>query len=159
MLRMPLKPTRLTARDTVLMLPPPRAKWALFTSRSSLFVSATSRRISLVRLATLTVSELAIPWMRTTESDMAGKSLVRRMRRNRKASVTLTSLAWPPPLPSDPAPDALADQAMSSSRKARTPGWRCAGSRASARETMPRSVSSTSGARSSRMTSGSLRMR
>jgi hypothetical protein len=61
----------------------------VFTSRSSLLVSATSFRISLDRLARLSVSEFATRWMRTTESDIAGKSLLCRMRRSRKSSVPL----------------------------------------------------------------------
>ncbi len=90
MLRTALKPTRLTARETVLTEP-----WlactnsTLLTSRSSLCVSATSLRISRVRSLMLSSSELATRWMRATESDSAGKSLLWRMRRSRKSSVAL----------------------------------------------------------------------
>ena len=52
-LRMPLKPTSATARDTVPMLPPAPLKRTVFTRRSSLLVSATSLRISPDRLSRL----------------------------------------------------------------------------------------------------------
>ena len=90
-LRMPLKPTNVTARETVLTLPP-RAKCALFTNRSNLLVSAMSFRIWLVTLVTLSLSELAMRWMRITESDRAGKSLLWRMRRNKNSSVLLLTV-------------------------------------------------------------------
>ena len=90
MLRTALNPTRLTARETVLTVP--RLAWAkctLLTSRKSLCVSATSLRISCVRSLILSSSELATRWMRATESDNAGKSLLCRMRRSKKSSVAL----------------------------------------------------------------------
>ena len=97
MLRMPAKPISATARDTVLMLPPPAwLKCALLTRRSSLLVSATSLRISFERLARLSFSDEAMRWMRAIESDSAGKSLLWRMRRSRNSSVPLPAFAKTP---------------------------------------------------------------
>jgi hypothetical protein len=50
-------------------------------------VSAKSLRIVLDNLLMLSVSLLAILLMALTDSDKAGKSLLWRMRRNRKSSV------------------------------------------------------------------------
>ena len=90
MVRTALKPTSVTARETVLT--PPRLAWAksgLFTRRSSLWVSATSLRISRVRSPTLSSSDMATRWIRMTVSESAGKSLLRRMRSSKKSSVGL----------------------------------------------------------------------
>ena len=58
------------AGDTVLIVPRPAcAKCTLLTRRSSLWVSATSLRISWVRSLMLSSSELATRWMRATESE------------------------------------------------------------------------------------------
>ena len=151
MLRTALNPTRLTARETVLTVP--RLAWAkctLLTSRKSLCVSATSLRISCVRSLMLSSSELATRWMRATESDNAGKSLLWRMRRNRKSSVALLC-----------AVGALAGaaQARSASRKSAADTKRAEGSRARARSRIARNASSTPGPRSSGNTSVSLAMR
>ena len=90
---MPARPTSATARETV---PTPwlsRRKCAVLTRRSSFCVSATSLRISSASVFRLSDSELAMRWMRSTCSVSAGKSLLWRMRRNRKSSVP-----WPLPV-------------------------------------------------------------
>lgn len=61
--------------------------------RSSLFAIPTSLRISPATLPTLSVSDKAMPWMRATECDIAGKSLLLRMRRSRNAGVALLGAA------------------------------------------------------------------
>ena len=137
MLRMPLNPTKCTARDTVLMLPL-RAKWALLTSRSSLLVKATSLRISLVTLLTLSFSERAMLWMREIESDKAGKSLLCRIRRNKNSRVASAPVACS-------AAGALSESVHSTSslRNKLALAKRCWASSASARCTMARNRSST----------------
>ena len=138
---MPAKPINATARETVLTLPPALEKCAVLTRRSSLFVSATSLRISPARLLTLWFSELATRWMRATESDKAGKSLLWRMRRSRKSSVALPP---PPAALASSATGAGASQACSASRNAAALGQRRAGSRSIERRNVARRLSSTS---------------
>lgn len=137
-LRMAENPIRLTARDTVLMCPAPTwLKCAEFTTRSSLLVSATSFRISLVKPFRLSVSDAARFCTRKICSDMAGKSLVRRMRRSKKSRVALV------PLSVASSPLGTDRQACSASRRACAEAKRRSGSRASARSTTARSASSS----------------
>jgi hypothetical protein len=97
---MPAKPTSATARETVAMPPPDTAvKCAVLTMRSSLFVSATSFRISPDSDFRLSVSETATRWMRTIDDDSAGKSVLCFMRRSRNSSV-----AWLLPASGSAAP-------------------------------------------------------
>lgn len=136
MLRTPAKPISAMARETVDMVPPP-ACWndALLTSRSSLCVRATSFRISAARLFRLSLSDAATRWMLVTASDSAGKSLLWRMRRNRKSSVPCDAGATAAPSPPTSQPSsAVAMAATLSNREAV--------SRATARCTMARSPAS-----------------
>ena len=140
---MPPKPTSATARDTVLMCPPPAwLNCTVLTSRSSLLVSATSLRISLESVVRLSLSDCVMRWMRATESAIAGKSLRWRMRRSRNSSVAL------PPSPASGASPAGCSQAASASWKALASDQRCADSRARPRSSTARSASSLSGPRS-----------
>ena len=96
-LRMPAMPISATARETVLTLPPALETCAVLTSRSSLFVSATSFRISLTRLPMLRFSEWATGWMRATESDSVGSVGVRRRSQPALQRVAECGRAWPAP--------------------------------------------------------------
>ena len=88
MLRTASNPSTITARETVLMLPPPAVrKCTELTRRRILLVSAKSRRMVLERRLTLSVSLLAMRLIAVTDSDRAGKSLLWRMRRNRNSTV------------------------------------------------------------------------
>ena len=95
-LRTPWKPTSVTARDTVL-IGPPRAYIGVFTSRSSLCVSATSLRISLVSDATLSRSELEILWMRAIVPDMASARIWLSAAEPMKMPAALTDTERAPP--------------------------------------------------------------
>ena len=130
MLRMPANPTSATARDTVLTPPAPAwLKCTVFTMRSTLWVRATSLRISSVRLPRLSLSDVAMRWMRTTESLSAGKSVLWRMRRSRNSSV-------PCPCAKSGAVSPAFNQAASAVCMARALSNREAGSAAHERSTM-----------------------
>ena len=93
MLRTALKPTRLTARETVLTEPRLACANSTLLTRRSSFVRQRHVLEDFAReVADAVVLELATRWMRATESDSAGKSLLWRMRRSRKSSVALPAV-------------------------------------------------------------------
>ena len=98
----------------------------------------------------LSSSELATRWMRATESESAGKSLLWRMRRSKKSRVALLA-----------AVGALtgAAQPRKASRKSPAVAYRAPGLRARARCTTARKAPSTPGPRSSGRVANSLALR
>ena len=108
-----------------------------------MLVSATSFRISPDSVETFLFSELATCWMRATESESAGKSLLCRIRRSRKSSVPLP--APPPDDAASSAAEAAGDsQSCKATRSSAAVCQRRSGSRSRPFRITARSTSSTS---------------
>ncbi len=82
------------ARDTVLTAPPPKLRYmAELTMRSSFCVTAMSRSTASVNTPRFCWSDEASRLISTIDSDSAGNSLFRRMRRSTASSATAAAVA------------------------------------------------------------------